>query len=105
VVEVGSGLHDWTVDLPEPEVVRPPVDLDSPMSVVADDDEARTLLLQACADAGYAMAAAWSDQGRWRSDTSVRNSLLMISPRALEAVERALAELPDRRTPVLPRTE
>ncbi|MCV2394201.1 glycoside hydrolase family 78 protein [Actinotalea sp. M2MS4P-6] len=95
--ELGSGTHDLSEALPEPAAPVRPVDLDTPMSQVIDDDEAREALLDALRTAGYAMADGWSDRGRWRSDTTVRQAAVMIAPGQLAAAEEALAGVAARR--------
>jgi len=47
----------------------------------------------ACAAIGYGFAEAWTPTGRWRSDTSVRQSLLLLPPDGVAQLEVAIAAL------------
>ena len=87
---VGAGAHHLEAPLPEPPVASGAVGLDSPMARIVDDDEARAALLDALEASGYAMARTWSQQGRWRSDSTVLQSAVMISADQLAAAEAAL---------------
>jgi len=98
-VEVGPGAHAWTTPLPKPVAAPVPVGLDSPMSVFADDDEARAVLLAACDEVGYAFAHTWSSRGRWRSDTTLRESIERFAgDPGVPVLARALHDLTAART-------
>jgi len=96
-VEVGSGRHHWETALAEPLRALAPITLDSPLAAVMDDDEAREALLAAFAATGYVLPAGWTSQGRWRSDATVRQSMVMISTEQISAAAAALADLAVRR--------
>ncbi len=93
VREVGSGAHHLEARLPEAPTVPGVVGLDSTMAQVMDDDEARAALLAALDESGYGMARSWSAGGRWRSDSTVRRSVVMIAAEQLEAAEAALGRV------------
>ncbi|RYV50787.1 alpha-L-rhamnosidase [Pengzhenrongella frigida] len=93
-VEVGSGEHTWTCALPAPPAVDPaPWTLDTPLARFMDDDVARSALLAVLAEVGFFFAAGWTADGRWRSDTSLRQSLVMLSLDAIATIERTVAAL------------
>lgn len=90
--EVGSGEHDFSCTLPAaPRSAQRTWDLDAPMAAFMDDDAARDALLAACADEGYGMALGWVADGRWRSDTTLRQSLMLMAPDGMARIEAALA--------------
>lgn len=93
VREVGSGAHHLEAQLPEALTVPGAVGLDSTMAQVMDDDEARAALLAALDESGYGMARSWSAGGRWRSDSTVRRSAVMITAEQLGAAEAALGRV------------
>ncbi|MEZ0448314.1 alpha-L-rhamnosidase [Cellulomonas sp. ICMP 17802] len=99
--EVGSGEHDLTCALPaEPDAEPRTWDLETPMSAFMDDDVARAALLAACADEGYGMALGWVADGRWRSDTTLRQSLMLMTPDGMARIEAALAAVGRERAEV-----
>ena len=92
--EVGAGEHSFTAALPAPPA--PPAEpwsLDTPMSRFIDDDAAREALLAACASVGFFFAHGWTPQGRWRSDTTVRGLLMLLSHEQIAELDRAVAAL------------
>ncbi|MDT0165457.1 family 78 glycoside hydrolase catalytic domain [Actinotalea sp. AC32] len=97
VVEVGSGSHTWRTPLPEPSATGEPVTLDSSMAAVVDDDEVRRAVLAVCEEVGYENARDWSDRGRWRTDTTLRQALQMPGPDAAPRIAAALEEIASAR--------
>ncbi|WP_426592116.1 family 78 glycoside hydrolase catalytic domain [Cellulomonas sp. McL0617] len=89
--DVGSGEHALTCTVQvAPEPGRPVWDLDTPMSAFMDDDQARETLLAACAAESYGFAHGWTSDGRWRADTTLRQSLMLLTPDALARIEKAI---------------
>ncbi|WP_024287347.1 alpha-L-rhamnosidase [Cellulomonas sp. KRMCY2] len=95
--EVGSGERTWTCALPvlpvPPVPPNEPWSLDTTLARFMDDDVARAALLAACAQVGFSFAQGWTSQGRWRSDTTVRQMLMLLTHEQIADLDRAVAAL------------
>ncbi|MDA2809967.1 family 78 glycoside hydrolase catalytic domain [Nocardiopsis sp. RSe5-2] len=92
--DVGSGEHHWTERHPRPRRTRAPLSLDSDLVTVIDDPEAYEAVLAAIRSLDPERAAAFRATTRWTPGRTLRNPLDKAPLGVLEAVEKALADLP-----------
>ncbi len=96
---VGSGRHCWEVVLAEPVAAPFLPSLDSTLGEIADDPQAREVLLAACAREDFLQATLWALKGGWRGDLTVRDAMTFPSAAAVARVGRALDTLAEERRP------
>jgi len=92
-IEVGSGQHRWDEPFAAPS--RAPLEeitLDTPLDRIVDDAEARAFVESAIERAGGAYGTDFSDLGRWRSDWTLGEGTLRLTPPAAETFRLALAD-------------
>ena len=95
-VEARAGRHALSCVLePPPEPAHRPWSLDESMARFVDDPRARAVLEATCAAIGFDFAEGWTSTGRWRSDSTVRQSLLLLPPEGVVQLEAAIAALND----------
>lgn len=87
---VGSGSHQWSTKAETSSVRSGPITLDTPLSEVVWDGQAVGLLTGIFAQTGYFIGFGWNDMGRWRPDSTLRNSLPMMKPHQYAELTSAL---------------
>jgi alpha-L-rhamnosidase len=94
-VEVGSGRHEFTVDVSSllggGEVE--PLTMETPLSQIVGDTEARDGLEALFAELGYFIGLGWTKDGRWKTGSPLGKSLIMMPPHNVARVEQYLAAL------------
>jgi alpha-L-rhamnosidase len=94
-VEVGSGRHEFRVDVSslvgggEVEALT----METPLSQIVGDTEARDGLEALFAELGYFIGLGWTKDGRWKTGSPLGNSLIMMPPHNVARVEQYLATL------------
>jgi alpha-L-rhamnosidase len=94
-IEVGSGRHKFTVDLSALVSVDnvEALTLETPLSQLVGDTEARDGLEALFAELGYFIGLGWTKDGRWKSGSPLGKSLIMMPPHNVARVEEYLAAL------------
>ena len=95
--EVGSGEFQWEVDDPRPTHAPRRVSGESSLAEVIDDPEAYRAILTAIASADPERVRMYRRHTEWVPEQTLAESLLFTPPSVLAHVDRALAELNDRR--------
>ena len=107
--EVGSGTHEWSVEVPgggsdeaaggtaAGAAASDALGLESSLAEIVDDGDAMAVLLAVFAELDYRPGLSWTEKGAWRSDSRLGDSLVMLPAGGRERVARALAELDVRR--------
>jgi alpha-L-rhamnosidase len=89
---VPQGTHRYRAALPAP-APRAPLGLDSTLAELVDDGAARSALEGFFARSGYFIGLGWSESGRWRSDSRLRDSLMMMTAAQRSELDQVLASL------------
>lgn len=92
---VGSGLHEWTVELPSEPETSVVLGIDSRLSEVIDAPAAYEALLAAVAEHDQEKAADIRRGTTWSAGRSVRQLLMFTPPTMLDDVDRALTTATD----------
>ncbi|MEB0003074.1 alpha-L-rhamnosidase C-terminal domain-containing protein [Cryobacterium sp. 10S3] len=94
-VEIGSGRHEWVTDVSALVAVpaRAPLTLETSLSEIVNDAEARAALQALFAEIEYVIGLGWTSGGRWKSDSPFGSSLIMMPPAGFARVEGLLATL------------
>jgi len=99
-IEVGSGRHEFTVDVSglvaAPEVE--PLTMETPLSQIVGDTDAREGLEALFAELGYFIGLGWTKDGRWKSGSPLGKSLIMMPPHNVARVEQYLTTLNESRS-------
>ncbi len=106
--EVGSGAHEWSVEVPgggpdkaaggtAAAAASDAIGLESSLAEIVDDGDAMAVLLAVFAELDYRPGLSWTEKGAWRSDSRLGDSLVMLPAGGRERIARALAELDVRR--------
>jgi alpha-L-rhamnosidase len=92
-IEVGSGRHEFTVDVSEAVAAAEvrPLTMDTPLSEIVGDTEARDGLEALFAELGYFIGLGWTKDGRWKTGSPLGKSLIMMPPLGVARVEEYLA--------------
>jgi alpha-L-rhamnosidase len=94
-VEVGSGAHEWVTDVaalvaaPAPA----PLSMQTSLSEIIDDAGAASALQALFAEVGYVIGLGWTTGGRWKSNSPLDTSLIMMPPAGVARVQQLLTEL------------
>jgi alpha-L-rhamnosidase len=92
-LRVGSGRHEWTVPLHQPDRSARAFGMDSPLAAFADDTEAKAALEEFFDEIGYFIAKGWNGSGAWRSDARLGSSLIMFPREQRPRLDALLSEL------------
>ncbi|MDY7557634.1 alpha-L-rhamnosidase [Cryobacterium sp. 10C3] len=93
-IEIGSGRHAWVTDVSALVAVPArPLTLETSLSEIVNDAEARAALQALFTEIGYVIGLGWTSGGRWKSDSPLRSSLIMMPPAGFARVEGLLATL------------
>jgi len=99
-VRVGSGTHEWVVDAAALVATAPPAPLtmQTSLSEIIDDADAASALQSLFAEVGYFIGLGWTAGGRWKSNSPLATSLIMLPPAGVARVEQLLERLNTRPT-------
>ena len=94
-VAVGSGTHEWTTDAAEAitDTARPVYSLDSSLGDIVTDADARAALEGAFAELGYFIGLGWTSGGKWKSDSTLADALIMFPPDGFTHLHEVFARL------------
>jgi alpha-L-rhamnosidase len=92
-VTVGSGCHEWVTEVPGGGAAPEPLTMHSSLSQIVDDAAAVAALEELFAELGYHIGLGWTAGGRWKSNSPLNTSLIMMPPAGVARVERLMAEL------------
>lgn len=94
-VTVGSGVHEWTTDASAAisDTARPVYSLDSSLADIVTDADARIALEGAFAELGYVIGLGWTAGGKWKSDSTLGDSLIMFPPEGFSHLHEVFARL------------
>jgi alpha-L-rhamnosidase len=94
-VTVGSGVHEWTTDASAAitDNARPVYSLESSLADIVTDADARIALEGAFAELGYVIGLGWTAGGKWKSDSTLGDSLIMFPPEGLSHLHEVFARL------------
>jgi alpha-L-rhamnosidase len=98
-IEVGSGRHAYTVDVAAlvASAEVEPLTMDTPLSEIVGDTEARDGLEALFVELGYFIGLGWTKDGRWKAGSPLGKSLIMMPPHNVARVEQYLATLNESR--------
>jgi alpha-L-rhamnosidase len=88
-VAVGSGTHSFSADVSGLIADTRPqrLSLDTSLSHIVGDTEARTALEALFVEIGYFIGLGWTGSGKWKSGSPLRTSLIMFPNEQLPAIE------------------
>jgi len=94
-IEVGSGRHEFTVDVSALVAAAEvePITMETPLSEIVGDTEARDGLEALFAELGYVIGLGWTKSGNWKSGSPLGKSLIMMPPHNVARVEHYLTPL------------
>ncbi|MGY4859587.1 family 78 glycoside hydrolase catalytic domain [Cryobacterium sp. AP23] len=97
-VTVGSGTHGWVHDVAAlvDTVPREPLSMQTSLSEIIDDAGAASALEALFAELGYFIGLGWTKGGRWKSNSPLETSLIMMPPAGVARVEQLLDDLAAR---------
>jgi alpha-L-rhamnosidase len=97
-VTVGSGRHRFEADVSAHLTEQPaaPYSLATPLSVLVTDASARAALEALFAEMGYFIGLGWTSGGRWKSDSPLGTSLIMMPPAGIARVADLMQRLNER---------
>ena len=98
-IEVGSGRHEFTVDVSALVAAAEvePITMETPLSQIVGDTEARDGLEALFAELGYFIGLGWTKNGNWKSGSPLGKSLIMMPPHNVARVEHYLTTLNESR--------
>ncbi|MET1052485.1 MAG: alpha-L-rhamnosidase C-terminal domain-containing protein, partial [Mycetocola sp.] len=94
-VTVGSGAYEWTTDASAAitDNARPVYSLDSSLADIVTDADARIALESAFEELGYVIGLGWTAGGKWKSDSTLGDSLIMFPPDGFSHIHEVFARL------------
>jgi alpha-L-rhamnosidase len=92
-VTVGSGVHEWTTDAAITDTARPVYSLDSSLGDIVTDADARAALEGAFTELGYGIGLGWTSGGKGKSDSTLRDALIMFPPEGFTHLHEVFARL------------
>ena len=94
-VEVGSGSHEWLTDVSAHvgDSAPAPLSMQTSLSAIIDDAAAASALQTLFAELGYFIGLGWTSGGRWKSNSPLETSLIMLPPAGVARVEQLLEQL------------
>jgi alpha-L-rhamnosidase len=95
-VTVGSGSHEWSTDAAITDTARPVYSLDSSLGEIVTDADARAAVEGAFAELGYHIGLGWTSGGKWKSDSTLRDALIMFPPEGYTHLHEVFARLNER---------
>jgi alpha-L-rhamnosidase len=100
-VEVGSGTHEWVTDVAALVATAPtePLTMQTSLSEIIDDADAASALQALFEGLGYFIGLGWTSGGRWKNNSPLGTSLIMMPPAGVAQVEQLLERLNTRPTP------
>ncbi|MCP2031171.1 alpha-L-rhamnosidase [Okibacterium sp. HSC-33S16] len=92
---VGSGTHEWTTNAASvlTDAARPVYSLESSLADIVTDADARAAVEGAFADLGYFIGLGWTSGGKWKSDSTLADALIMFPPEGLTHLHEVFARL------------
>lgn len=92
---VGSGSHEWTTDAADAttDTARPVYSLDSSLGDIVTDADARAAVEGAFAELGYVIGLGWTSGGKWKSDSTLADALIMFPPEGFSHLHEVFARL------------
>jgi alpha-L-rhamnosidase len=98
-VAVGSGEHRFSADVAGLLADTRPqrLSLDTSLSDIVGDTEARTALEAFFVESGYFIGLGWTSSGKWKSGSPLRTSLIMFPNEQLPAIEALFTGINERR--------
>jgi alpha-L-rhamnosidase len=96
--EVGSGSHEWVTDVAAlvSTAAPAPLGMQTSLSEIIDDADAASALQALFAEIGYFIGLGWTAGGRWKSNSPLGTSLIMMPPAGVARVEALLTHLNER---------
>ena len=92
-IAVEHGTHSWTSQLPAAPAEPAPLTMASTLAELVDDPEARGAIEAYFGRIGYFIGLGWTGSGRWRSDSVLGTSLLMLPPEGRAGLQDELDRL------------
>lgn len=99
VTEVGSGRHTWVFPDRAPLPSRRPLSIESPAADIIDDEEALEAVLAVLRDKAPHLAEGFTGRITWGRRRPFVLAFLFAPPDLLEAIDEALASLPEVEQP------
>ena len=97
-VEVGSGWHEWVTEVAAlvAGTAPAPLGMQTSLSEIINDAAAAAALQALFAELGYFIGLGWTTGGRWKSNSPLGTSLIMMPPAGVARVEQLLEHLNSR---------
>lgn len=90
---VGSGSHEWTVEVPAAAAGAAPITVDTSLAAIVDDPDAYAAVWKAIAASNEHAAAVFRRHTKWTSGRTLGEPLGQMPPRVRVAVEASLDQL------------
>jgi len=95
---VGSGIHEWQVQIEEEARLGGVVDVDTPLAEIIEDEQAYRAVVRILDEHSPDRAAKLTSHLKWTTGQSLRDAVLrLVTPEARREIEESLANLSSTR--------